>query len=306
MDGDSSKPPDTLPGEDDLIRLLTANLPQTPRTLAGPGDDCAVIRAGGGTLLLFKADAVAERVHFTLDMPARQVGWKALCRNISDVAAMGGTPREALVTLMLPPEARLSWALECYAGLREAAERHGAGVAGGETTALPAGSPAILSIALLGEVEEHRLVRRDGAATGDVIAVTGRLGGSFASGRHLSFTPRLREARWLTEHFKPSAMMDLSDGLAKDLPRLALAAGLGWRLDLSAIPCQDGVSVRHALTDGEDYELLFTFPPEHRENLRAAWREAFPGVPLTEIGTIEPAEVREPELTGGWEHFVKP
>lgn len=297
-------PSEALPSEDTLVRLLIRGLPQTARTLTGPGDDCAVIQLSGRpSRQLLKADAVVESIHFTRAMPPAAVGGKALSRAVSDIAAMGGTPCEALITLVLPPDIPLAWVRGVYAGLRKTARRWGIGIAGGETSSAPAGSPVMVSVFLTGELLESTAIQRSGAREGDIIAVTGRLGGSFASGWHLHFTPRLREAQWLMRHFPPTAMMDLSDGLAKDLPRLAAASRCGWELDLDALPLRKGSGPPEAMGDGEDYELLMTFRPDAWQDLAAGWKAAFPRVPLTAIGHITGPRIRRPALAGGWDHF---
>lgn len=295
---------DQLPGEDALVARLVRGLPQSGRTVTGPGDDCAVVRIEGSEMLqLLKADAVVEGVHFTREMAAAGVGRKALARAVSDIASMGGRPCEALVTLVLPREVPLSWVTGLYGGLRRAARQWGVGLAGGETSSAPRGAPVVVSVALSGEVLEGELVRRAGAQVGDVLAVTGRLGNSFASGRHLTFAPRLEEGRWLAEHFRPRAMMDLSDGLAADLPRLAAASGVGWRLEVERIPRRAGATAAQALGEGEDYELLAAFPETCWAELEVAWRRRFPRLGLRRIGTVAKRGVEEPVLAGGWDHF---
>ena len=290
-------------GEDRLVERLTRGLPQTPRTLTGPGDDCAVLRGPDkNRLTLFKTDALVEGVHFTPDTDAARVGWKALCRVISDIAAMGGEPREALITVALPRTETVGRMDRLYQGIRRAARRFGCGIAGGETTSVPSGGGLMISVAMLGTVERRLLTLRSGAAAGDLIMVTGRLGGSLA-GHHLDFVPRLAEARWLADRFRPRAMMDLSDGLAADLPRLAAASRVGYRLDPAALPRNRGCSVEQALNDGEDYELLFTLAPARLPALRKAWPGVFPRVPLTVIGEVLADPRRRPVLSGGWEHF---
>ncbi len=296
---------DRMPEEDALVARLTRGLPQSARTLAGPGDDCAVVRIPGAERLqLFKVDAVVEGIHFTMAMPARSVGRKALARAVSDIASMGGTPCEALITLVVPPETKLTWVLELYAGLKQAARLWRVGLAGGETSSAPAGAPVVISVALTGEVQADQVLHRHGAQPGDVIAVTGRLGNSFASEWHLKFTPRLAEAQWLAAHFPPHALMDLSDGLAKDLPRLADAGRVGWELEVARLPRRRGASLAQALGEGEDYELLGAFPVESWAALSKAWQKQFPKVPLTKIGVIASRGVRHPELSGGWDHFA--
>lgn len=293
-------------GEDQLVALLTKGLPQSARTLHGPGDDCAVLQNhDSSSLTLFKTDCLVAGIHFTMDTDPARVGAKALNRTISDIAAMGGQPTEALITLALPPDLPLSWPLGLYNGLRNAARRSHTGIAGGETSSLPKGAPPVISIALLGTVTPPHLVLRSTGQPSHIIAVTGHLGGTIA-GHHLDFKPRLAEAQWLAAHGPPSAMMDLSDGLAKDLPRLAAASRTGWHLLPDSIPRRRHCSTQQALSDGEDYELLATFPPDIWPDLSAAWRLQFPKTPLTAIGTLTNPDIKHPPLSGGWDHFPSP
>ena len=296
-------------GEDRLVALLTADLPQTDRTLTGPGDDCAVLKGPGSRSTLLKTDCLVESIHFTRDADAARVGWKALCRVISDMAAMGGSPQEMLVTVALPGGTPVRWVQRLYAGMARAARRYGAGIAGGETSSLPDGAPIVISVAGTGECR-HRPVLRSTAKPGDVICVTGRLGGSLA-GWHLDFTPRVEAAAWLMEHARPRAMMDLSDGLARDLPRMADASGCGFTLRLAAVPCHARTAhlgsrrarLEAAVGDGEDYELLLTFPAAQWPGIQQKWRTAFPRLPLTAIGTMEEDSAQRTPLQGGWVHF---
>ena len=291
-------------GEDAIIRRLTRLLPLDPDPLAGPGDDCAVIDPGpdSPTLRLLKTDALVEHVHFLPDTPPRAVGWKAIARVVSDFAAMGGRPERFLITLALPAVTRIEWAEALYHGMGDCLRAFDAVLAGGETSSVPPQSAAVISIAATGSVRRGDLVLRSTARPGQPILVTGTLGGSLR-GKHLSFTPRITEAHWLASHFKPAAMMDLSDGLAKDLPRLAAASGCGVALDRDQLPLTPGCSPAQALTDGEDFELLFTCQPEQLANLQSAWPLTFPELPLTRIGTIVEAAAGE-TLTGGWDHFT--
>jgi thiamine-monophosphate kinase len=290
-------------GEDALIQRLIRVVPLDADAAAGPGDDCAVIDLGKGRpLQLLKTDAMVEGVHFLSDAAPRKIGWKAAARVLSDFAAMGGTPDRFLVTIALPGSWPLARIEGIYRGLGECLGRHGGVLAGGETTRVPEGSAAVISIAATGKVERRHLVLRSGGQPGDLVLVTGRLGGSLA-GKHLTFTPRLVEAAWLTHHLKPTAMMDLSDGVAKDLPRLAKASGCGFTLDEKAVPRTCGCTAQQALGDGEDFELLFTLKPRQwTDSIQDAWREAFPKLPLTVIGTLS-AEPTQNSLSGGWDHF---
>ena len=224
------------------------------------------------------------------------MGWKAVARVLSDFAAMGGEPGELLVTLALAPEVPLAWLDDLYGGMKDCLAQHGGVIVGGETTALPSGAPTMISVAGRGTVRREDLVTRSGGQAGDAVYVTGRLGGS-RRGKHLDFAPRVAEARWLVRHHAISSMMDLSDGLAKDLPRLARLSGVGFELDHDALPRNEGVEVAGALGDGEDYELLFTSPEEIGE----AWAASFPDLEVTRVGRL----VAGPgdEMAGGWEHF---
>ena len=161
----------------------------------------------------------------------------------------------------------------------------------------------MISVALLGEVERRRCVLRGGGRPGDLLFVTGELGAALVKGRHLKFVPRVEEARWLTERFPLHAMMDLSDGLAKDLPRLARASGTGFELDRECIPRARGCSEEQALGEGEDYELLFALSARNGSRLEREWAEAHPETRLTRIGRLASSRSAGKWLRGGWEHF---
>ncbi len=295
-------------GEDRLVRRLLAEL--TPGVLmdkslvadATDGDDCAVVRDAlrGGKYLLLKSDCVIEGRHFLAATPAAQVGWKALARPLSDIAACAGRPLHALVTIALPVETATARARGIYRGLGRCAAEFGVLVVGGETARTD--GPTMIAVSLTGEVSPKRCCLRSGGQPGDTLFVTGLLGGSLASGRHLNFRPRLSEARWLAKHFAVHAMMDLSDGLGADLPRLALASGVGFRIDRENLPLAADVSAEQAIRDGEDYELLFAVAPGDAGALLAGWPVRFPDVALTRIGELT-APGAGTELPSGYDHF---
>jgi len=289
-------------GEEALVSHLLAGLSSAPGVLTGPGDDCAVLESDSksGDLLLFKTDSVVEGVHFEEGTDAERVGRKALCRAISDMAAMGGRPTFALVTLAVDDERAVSEVAGWYRGIQEAADSFGCAVVGGETTRLPARG-ALLSVAMLGKVDRNACLLRSGGKVGDFVAVTGRLGGSFASGRHLTFSPRVEEGQWLAKSGSVTAMMDLSDGVGSDLPRLAKSSEVGYAIDLESLPCHDGVPVERAITDGEDYELLLTVSPGAWGCLAEDWGARFPDCELTKIGEL--TESTDRSLPSGWEHY---
>jgi thiamine-monophosphate kinase len=293
-------------GEDALIQRLIVLAPRSDDPSAGPGDDCAVIDHDplSPTLLLLKTDALVSSIHFLPDAPPRAVGWKAAARVISDFAAMGGHPEHVLITLALPPETPVIWVEDLYRGIGDCLLKYGGTLAGGETSSVPTGSAAVISIAATGRVRRECLVLRSTAKPGDLLFVTGTLGGSI-SGKHLSFIPRIEEVSWLVSSYKPTAMMDLSDGLAKDLPRMAAASHCGLQLDESALPLTAGCTSAQALGDGEDYEILFSIDPIHAADLVAAWQLKFPNLALTHIGVLVEISAGD-TLSGGWEHFSAP
>ena len=282
--------------EFELIARLTKSLPTNENTVVGAGDDCAVLDLGvPKKLVLFKTDAVVEGVHFTRETPPEQIGRKALARCLSDIAAMAGTPTAALVTIALPKAFDAKLVAKIYDGLNALATESGVAVVGGETTTNP--ERILISIALLGTVPRGKLILRSGAKVGDAIFVTGELGGSLAE-KHLSFEPRLTEARWLAEHFPLHALMDLSDGLGGDLRHILTASKVGAEILKSAVPVSRAAKLRAkensaakpafvaALTDGEDFELLFTIASKDAVKLLDAWKKQFPKLKLSCIGKI--------------------
>ena len=314
--------------EFELIAKLTRSLPTNEHVVAGAGDDCAVLDFGlPEKLFLFKTDAVVEGIHFTKDTPPEKIGRKALARALSDIAAMAGTPAAALVTIGLPaaPKRREGgpekfdpeFVLKIYAGLNSLAQQHGVAVCGGETTTNPGG--IFISVALLGTVARGKQVLRSGAKAGDAIFVTGELGGSLAE-KHLEFEPRLVEARWLAGNFAVHAMVDLSDGLAGDLRHILKASGVGAELLKSAVPVSRAAKLAArkkpafaaALTDGEDFELLFTVASRDAVKLLDAWKKKFPKLKLSCIGKIVAGgSIAIRDKTGsykveahGYEHFA--
>ena len=289
-------------GEDKLLARLLPMLPRHGAVIVGAGDDCAVVASPKrGELQLLKTDCIVEGIHFTMKSPAVSVGWKAMARPLSDFAAMSGVPQFALVTLIVPAERTVDWIRKIYRGLEKAARAFDVAIVGGETSSIK--GPAVISVSVTGVVEKGRWVGRAGGKAGDELFVTGRLGGSLR-GRHLKFVPRIEESRWLTKNFRIYAMMDLSDGLGADLPRLAHASGVGFEVDETALPLNRGCTPERAISDGEDYELLFAISPKDSRSLLARWRKKFPHVPLTRIGCLNPkSEKRDPKLPGGYVHF---
>jgi len=290
-------------GEDRLVARLTRGLALGRDVLHGPGDDCAVVgKPRDKQWQLLKTDMLVEGIHFLAGEDPRRIGWKALCRAISDIAAMGGVPGHALITLAAPSSTPVARIVAIYTGLAKAARQFGVSIVGGETSRSP--GPLFLNVALTGRVERACCVLRSGGCAGDALYVTGRLGDSLA-GKHLDFTPRLTEARWLVTHLKPRAMMDLSDGLASDLPRLAAASGCGYEIRREQLPLAPGSTPEQALSDGEDYELLLAVDPKKATALERAWKRKFPRLLLTRIGqlTARP-KTRARKTPRGYDHFA--
>ncbi|HYR21926.1 MAG TPA: thiamine-phosphate kinase [Chthoniobacterales bacterium] len=289
-------------GEEALFASLLRDLPTSRGVIAGAGDDCAVVESPGkGNLLVLKTDCVVEKIHFAPVTDPILIGWKAMMRPLSDFAATSAVPRFALITLIVPATRSTSWVRKLYRGLRRAAARFDVAIVGGETSATR--GPAVISVSVSGFVERDRWISRAGGKNGDDLFVTGRLGGSLR-GKHLKFVSRIDESRWLTKDFRVHAMMDLSDGLGVDLPRLAKASKLGFKIDKKSLPLARGAKIDSAISDGEDYELLFAISPRDRERLQKNWRKQFPKLSLTRIGSLIPQfAIRNSQLKRGYVHF---
>lgn len=292
--------------ESELLDLISAQLPKpSSEVMTGIGDDCAVVRPSSqkGLLKLLKTDALVEGIHFVSGTRLELVGWKALCRPLSDIAAMGGLPRHAMITVAAPSSWKESDWKALYRGIGKAARSFGVTVVGGETVRSP--GPCFLSVTLSGDVEKKGLRLRSGARPGDLICVTGKLGGSLKSGRHLRFHPRLDEGRWLGAEPGVTAMMDVSDGLGSDLPKLSHESGLSFSIATDSLPCHAGCTAREALSDGEDYELLLTVAPKAWPGIMKRWKTRFPSTPLTCIGSMIPAGKKPTPLPPGYDHLAK-
>jgi thiamine-monophosphate kinase len=313
-----------LSEEELLVAIRRVFGGSAPQVLVGPGDDAAVASAGTGDLVL-TTDALVEGVHFVRDLTTpRDLGYKAIAVNVSDVAAMAASPRYAVCALTLSEDVDAAWVIELAGGMRECCDEFALSLVGGN---LARGRDVTIAVTVTGEVGPGRAVLRDGGRPGHRLVVTGSLGGAAAGlrlasqrswtdderqalHRHVRPTPRVGEAGVLASH-GASAMIDVSDGLALDLSRLCGASGAGARVELSRIPIHPAATLAEALSGGEDYELLAALPST--DAVAAARRQladAF-GVPLAEIGGIieeglvavdEHGEERPLEAEG-WDHF---
>ncbi len=328
--------------EKKLIEIIRRASARGPGVRVGIGDDCAVLEPDPGGLLLATTDLLIEDIHFRRRWaePA-DLGWKSLAVNLSDIAAMGGRPRWALVALACPEETSVEEAEAFFEGALALASEHAVAVVGGDTSASPRGW--IVNVTLLGETTRMPVLRST-ARPGDVIAVTGSLGRSAAglallergaapagvpadtladlTAAHLRPRPRVGEGRWLAGAGGVTAMIDLSDGLATDLGHIAEESGVGARVGLERVPVHAGMRAvasslgREALAwatgGGEDYELLLTCEPGTFARL-ADGLLAATGTRLTAVGEMVPAGdgVRYTDAAGrevavgpGFEHFV--
>lgn len=330
--------------EDDLIRAVSRLLSGSdPGVVVGLGDDAAIVEAGSGQLVL-TTDLLAEGVHFERGaISAHDLGAKAIAVNVSDIAAMAASPRYAMVAMSVPGEVDAAWVMELYGGMRDACAEYAVALVGGDTNRADL---VVLSVAVAGEVAPGRALLRSGARVRDRIVVTGSLGAA-AGGLALSRMPSGRASGALSQPWgraliqaleRPvarvgeaqvlaragaTAMMDLSDGLSKDLSRLCDASGVGARIDLGAVPVSGalasgaavlGVDARDlALAGGEDYELLATMPAAGVGDARSELGDEF-GVALSEIGEVtgEPGLIgidvlgrSSPLRARGWDHFAR-
>lgn len=311
--------------EDQLIAAINRVLSGAGHeVVVGPGDDAAVVSPGSGELVL-TTDSMIEGVHFRNELTTpRDLGYKAIAVNVSDVAAMAASPRFAISALALTDTIDSRWVVELAGGMRECCDEFGLTLVGGN---LSRGSEVSIVVTVTGEVVPGRAVRRDGARPGDRLVVTGSLGGSAAGlrvasqrswsddehdalRRYMRPTPRVGEAGILSTHGVTS-MMDVSDGLAIDLSRLCRASEIGARVEIGRVPVHPAATEAEALGGGEDYELLASLPDTDAvEDARSELREGF-GVSLSDIGVIieeglvavDDDGAERPMTIEGWDHF---
>ncbi len=300
-------------GELDYVEWLRRRTPTDARVLVGPGDDTAALQLRPDVPCLITTDMLMDGVCFRLaEAGPRAVGRKALAVNLSDIAAMAGKPVAAVVSVALPRRGGRSLAEQLYLGIRELADEFHTAIVGGDTNSWDA--PLVISVTVLGESTGAGPVRRNGALPGDWLMVTGPLGGSIR-GKHLTFTPRVRESMRLNEIAPLHAMIDISDGLAADVNHLCRESSCGAVLAADRIPItsdaramgDDKSALDNALTDGEDFELAFAVPEAHGRKLLQT--QPVQGITLFHIGEfieqglwIEQQGKRRPLAALGYEH----
>jgi thiamine-monophosphate kinase len=284
----------------------------------GIGDDMAVMAIGGEKLLI-TTDMLLEGVHFDLNRCSlEQVGYKAMACSLSDCAAMAAVPFVAVVAVALPNQMSMEQAQQLHSGLQQAAEQYHCPLVGGDTTSWD--KPLAINVTMLARAREKGPVFRGGAKCGDVIMITGALGGSL-EGRHLSFTPRVTEALALAKMVDLHAMIDISDGLSSDLNHICTQSKVSAKIYEDKIPIHSAAMAKpdplsSALHDGEDFELLFCLSQADAEKLQQNWSQ-YSQTPLSVIGTIEPWDEKAESPISlvkqdgsivkiparGWEHF---
>ena len=293
-------------GETQLIKQILSWLGTVnPTTPNGIGDDCAVLNPIREGQQLLTTDSISYGHHFDDSIAPENVGAKLIKRNLSDIAAMGGIPGSAVLALLCSPDVSIDWLKGFFTGIRETCTRYSVSLVGGDISTLKETAfSAVLT--LNGHVTKPKL--RTSSQLNDSIYVTGTLGGSIL-GKHYLFEPRLAEGQWLCEQPECHAMMDLSDGLGKDLQAL-LPANASAHLFLDQIPLSNAANelaktsgleeLEHAFCDGEDYELLFTMAANaNRSEFEKNWQQRFPDTKLTYIGNIKLASTNEPYLDAG-------
>lgn len=278
-------------GEFGLIKRFVKKIKVDPSVVKGSGDDCAVLRLDKNNYQLFTCDMIVEGVDFKKTENLKLVGRKALAISISDIAACAGLPVHAVVALGLPKNMRLSQADLLAKGMFDLAKKFNINIVGGD---ISASDKLIINVSLLGKVEKTKLCLRDGAKAGDMIMVTGSFGGSI-KGKHLKFTPRLKEARFLTDNFKINSMIDVSDGLIQDLGHILKQSAKGAILYEKLIPLsKDAASIESALSSGEEFELLFTAKREEANKIIKSSKYRF-----SVIGEIMPEAFGLRLINGG-------
>ncbi len=251
-------------GEFGLIERIKKSIRTDSSVIVGSGDDCAVLELDRDNYQLFTADMLVESVDFTRETDPYLIGRKALAVSISDIAACGGVARHAVVSLGLPGNTSVEKIDKIIKGINDLAKIYKINIVGGDISRC---GQLVIDVSMLGVVEKKFLVRRSTAQRGDIIIVSGELGGSI-KGKHLRFTPRLEEARFLVKNFKLNAMIDISDGLTQDLGHILEASNQGAVIFESLIPVSEVArGLEDALTSGEDFELLFTMPRAQAKKL---------------------------------------
>ena len=272
--------------EKSFLKTIFPMLNQDKDIIVGPGDDCAAVDVGDlENYYLLAVDQVISQVHFdpSTTLP-EESGAKLIKRNISDIASMGGTPAHALVTLAVGSNISSEWIEKFYKGLSKEANKWNVSICGGDVALLKTSESFISTLTITGKVNRKDICLRKNMLPGDLLYVTGVFGNSYDTRHHLSFNPRVKEAGFLSKGYT-NAMMDVSDGLLLDLQRMAEASNVSIKLNLDKIPSRTPkLPVKNIISDGEDYELIFSIKPSKEQELLKNW--PFKDVKLTHIGEV--------------------
>lgn len=293
-----------------LKTIYAKNAGLGQRVLIPPGDDMSLLLLDGNRILAAVDQVIAGKHFDATTTPVQLIGHKAVARSASDIAAMAGVPRASLASAVVPAQFGDERANLLFESVRRTAEELRCPLIGGDTVI--ADAPLMLSITVLAEPGPLGAIRRDTAKAGDHVYVTGQLGGAWRDqegGRHLTFTPRIMEALRLAELIPISAMLDISDGLGRDLDHIAEQSGLAAMIEAESVPCSDGCTWLEAVSEGEDYELCFCVGPAVKVPTEVL------GIPVTRIGSVQRfdgvgprttvilSDGRRLDATGmGWEH----
>jgi thiamine-monophosphate kinase len=251
-------------GEFGLIERFKSSIKLDSSVVRGSGDDCAVLKFKRREYLLFTCDMLVEGIDFFSNERPYLIGRKALAVSISDIAACAGLPRYCLISLGIPKGVSVEFADKLFRGMLDIAREFKINLVGGD---LSRSKQLTIDVSMLGVVEKRYLVLRKGAKKGDIIFVTGQLGGSI-KGKHLKFFPRIKEARFLVKNFKINSMIDISDGLAQDMGHILKESKKGAVIYEDLIPVSKSArNLEDALYSGEDFELLFTLSRKEAKKL---------------------------------------
>ncbi|HCE43861.1 MAG TPA: thiamine-phosphate kinase [Lentisphaeria bacterium] len=295
--------------EKDIHSLIFRTFRQDRSVVVGPGDDCAALDIGGGRLFLMAVDQVVSDVHYLREKTsASETAVKLLNRNLSDIAAMGGEPAFALLTIA-SKSADSRWITGFLGAIQKEAAKWKISICGGDISSTPK-DVTVCTLTITGWVDKKRICLRKEARAGDLLYATGCFGNSFKSGHHLKFMPRIEAGKFLAGKYT-RCMIDVSDGLLADSKRICEASKVSLVMDESSIPLRKGADIMSALSEGEDYELIFAVSPSNAARLEKEW--PFKNIRLSRIGRFVPGgkgnifgadrKLLTSKYKAGYEHF---
>jgi thiamine-monophosphate kinase len=286
-----------------LSDIIFPNLNNTSDIIVPPGDDCAVIDLGLHDVLLISTDQLVENIHYDPKITSPQeAGEKLLKRNISDIAAMGGVPKYATVTIASVNK-KEEWFSQFYEGINKISKQYDISICGGDLSSTK-NEDMVATLTIFGFIEKGKQVLRSTANDTDIILCTGYLGNSYHSKHHITFAPRVDVGQFLSKNRYATSMMDITDGLNKDLNRLCSMSNLGAVINLDKLPLREGATIEAALFDGEDYELIFSVSKENVNKFIDDFKTNFKDLNLSELGYFTNKELRVKYLAKNKDYFV--